>query len=94
VRDNGIGLDERQQARVFQLYHRSPTQEVAGVQQEGHGVGLAIVKRIVERYGGVITVQSAPQGGTIFEVTLPRGEDGGVPEARASMGVASAGTRI
>jgi signal transduction histidine kinase len=74
VRDNGIGLDDRQQARVFQLYHRSPTQEVAGVQQEGHGVGLAIVKRIVERYGGVISVQSVLREGTTFEVTLPRGD--------------------
>ncbi len=74
VRDNGIGLDERQQARVFQLYHRSPAQEVAGVQQDGHGVGLAIVKRIVERYGGVISVQSVPGEGTTFEVTLPRGD--------------------
>jgi len=74
VKDNGIGLDERQAGRVFQLYHRSPTQEVAGVQQEGHGVGLAIVKRIVERYGGMITVQSALREGTTFEVTLPRGD--------------------
>lgn len=77
VRDNGIGLDERQQARVFQLYHRSPMQNVAGVQQDGHGVGLAIVRRIVERYGGVINVRSARGEGTVFEVTLPR-EDGAV----------------
>ncbi len=74
VRDNGIGLDERQQERIFQLYHRSPTQDVAGVQQDGHGVGLAIVKRIVERYGGVIKVRSAARHGTVFEVTLPRGD--------------------
>src|SRR5690606_28358943 len=60
VRDNGVGLDERQRARIFQLYHRSPTQEVEGVVQEGHGVGLAIVKRIVKRYGGTISVESAP----------------------------------
>ena len=75
VRDNGVGLDERQQARVFQLYHRSPTQEVAGVQQEGHGVGLAIVKRIVERYGGSINVRSVLREGTTFEVSLPRGDE-------------------
>lgn len=73
VRDNGVGLDERQRARIFQLYHRSPVQEVEGVVQEGHGVGLAIVKRIVERYGGSIVVQSVPREGTTFEVTLPRG---------------------
>lgn len=75
VRDNGVGLDERQRARVFQLYHRSPVQEVEGVVQEGHGVGLAIVKRIVERYGGTIVVDSVLREGTTFEVTLPRGEE-------------------
>jgi len=75
VRDNGVGLDERQRARIFQLYHRSPAQEVGGVVQEGHGVGLAIVKRIVERYGGSIVVESVPREGTTFEVTLPRGDE-------------------
>ena len=75
VRDNGVGLDERQRARIFQLYHRSPVQEVEGVVQEGHGVGLAIVKRIVERYGGSIVVESVPREGTTFEVTLPRGDE-------------------
>ncbi|HEY8517479.1 MAG TPA: ATP-binding protein [Candidatus Binatia bacterium] len=40
-------------------------------------MGLAIVRRIVERYGGVINVRSARGEGTVFEVTLPR-EDGAV----------------
>ncbi len=71
VRDNGIGIDERQRARIFQLYHRSPNQTVAGVAQEGHGVGLAIVKRIVERHGGRISVESVPGRGSTFAVTLP-----------------------
>jgi signal transduction histidine kinase len=75
VRDNGVGLDERQRARVFQLYHRSPEQQVDGMLQEGHGVGLAIVKRIVERYGGSIVVESVLREGTSFEVTLPRGDE-------------------
>ena len=74
VRDNGVGLDERQRARIFQLYHRSPVQAVEGIVQDGHGVGLAIVKRIVERYGGTISVESMPREGTTFEVTLPRGD--------------------
>lgn len=77
VRDNGVGMDERQQARIFQLYHRGPAQEVEGAMQDGHGVGLAIVKRIVERYGGTIVVKSAAREGTTFEVSVPRG-DGGV----------------
>jgi signal transduction histidine kinase len=74
VRDNGVGMDERQQARIFQLYHRGPVQQVEGAVQEGHGVGLAIVKRIVERYGGTIVVKSAAREGTTFEVMLPRGD--------------------
>lgn len=74
VRDNGVGMDERQRARIFQLYHRGPVQDVGGEVQDGHGVGLAIVKRIVERYGGTIVVRSAAREGTTFEVTLPRGD--------------------
>jgi signal transduction histidine kinase len=80
VRDNGIGIDERQIERIFQLYHRSPRQTVRGVAQRGHGVGLAIVKRIVERYGGKIWVESSAGKGSTFYVALPRrGElaDGG-----------------
>jgi signal transduction histidine kinase len=74
VRDNGIGLEERQRVRVFQIYHRAPQQEVGGEYQEGHGIGLAIVKRIVERYGGEIGVKSEPALGSEFWVALPRGE--------------------
>lgn len=71
VRDNGIGIEERQLARIFQLYHRSPRQTVNGEAQAGHGVGLAIVKRIVERYGGEIGVESAPHRGSTFFVSFP-----------------------
>jgi signal transduction histidine kinase len=74
VRDNGIGLEERQLLRVFQIYHRAPQQEVGGERQQGHGIGLAIVKRIVERYGGEIGVRSELDRGSEFWVALPRGE--------------------
>lgn len=76
VRDNGIGIDARQRDRVFQLYHRVPRDEANGAQAEGHGVGLAIVKRIVERYGGRIEVESELGAGSTFRVRLP-----GPPEA-------------
>jgi signal transduction histidine kinase len=79
VRDNGIGIDARHMERIFQLYHRSPNQNVNGVDQAGHGVGLAIVKRIVERYGGAIQVESEPQRGSTFLVTFPAHQE----EARA-----------
>jgi signal transduction histidine kinase len=71
VHDNGIGIDARHLQRVFQLYHRSPNQTVNGVEQAGHGVGLAIVKRIVERHGGTIEVESIPHRGSTFTVTFP-----------------------
>ncbi|MBM4268897.1 MAG: HAMP domain-containing histidine kinase [Deltaproteobacteria bacterium] len=65
VRDNGIGIGERQRDRVFQLYHRGTGE------QAGHGIGLAIVKRIVERYGGTIELDSELGGGSTFRVRLP-----------------------
>ncbi|HZR82617.1 MAG TPA: HAMP domain-containing sensor histidine kinase [Candidatus Binatia bacterium] len=71
VRDNGIGIDPRHINRIFQLYHRSPNQTVNGVDQAGHGVGLAIVKRIVERHGGTIAVESTPHHGSTFAVSFP-----------------------
>jgi signal transduction histidine kinase len=77
VRDNGIGLEERQLQRVFQIYHRAPNQIVGDQEQDGHGIGLAIVKRIVERYGGEIGVESALGRGSEFWVVLPRGGESG-----------------
>jgi signal transduction histidine kinase len=74
VRDNGVGIDSTQLGRIFQLYHRAPDQTVAGVVQQGHGIGLAVVKRIVQRYGGRIWVESAPGEGASFHVSFPREE--------------------
>lgn len=76
VRDNGIGISERQRDRVFQLYHRVPLAGVNGQAPEGHGVGLAIVKRIVERYGGRIDLESEVGRGSTFRVHLPLGGEG------------------
>jgi signal transduction histidine kinase len=74
VRDNGVGIDGTQLARIFQLYHRAPDQVVGGVLQQGHGIGLAVVKRIVQRYGGKIWVESSPGTGTSFHLSFPREE--------------------
>lgn len=75
VRDNGIGISETQQARVFQLYHRVPAERMNGSAPEGHGIGLAIVKRIVERYGGRIELESELGAGSTFRVRLPVGAE-------------------
>jgi PAS domain S-box-containing protein len=66
VRDNGIGIDPRYQAKVFGLF------EKLDQAAEGTGVGLALVKRIVELYGGRIWVESKGAGqGACFYFTLP-----------------------
>jgi signal transduction histidine kinase len=67
VEDNGIGIDGDQLDRIFQLYHRAPRQEVAGELQVGEGVGLAMCRRIVERWGGYIHVESSIGVGSCFE---------------------------
>jgi two-component system sensor kinase FixL len=66
VRDNGIGIDPQYHDKVFSLF------EKLNPQSEGTGVGLALVKRIVETHGGKIWIDSSGQGdGTIFYFTLP-----------------------
>jgi signal transduction histidine kinase len=72
VHDNGIGVPEKQRERIFQLYQRGTEQEVGGVVQEGAGIGLAIARRIVERWGGVLGVDSLPGEGSTFYVTIPK----------------------
>jgi signal transduction histidine kinase len=74
VRDNGVGIEATQLPRIFQLYHRAPDQMVGGVVQQGHGIGLAVVKRIVQRYGGRIWVESSPGVGSTFHLSFPHDE--------------------
>jgi signal transduction histidine kinase len=65
VQDNGLGLNEAQQGQLFGMFRRLHTHV------EGSGVGLFMVKRLVENAGGTIAVRSQPDTGTTFTVTLP-----------------------
>jgi PAS domain S-box-containing protein len=67
VRDNGAGLDAARQATLF-----TPFTRLAQVHIEGHGLGLSIVRRIVEKLEGEVGVESAPGEGSVFFFTLPR----------------------
>lgn len=67
VRDNGIGIPSDRQHEVFELFHRLHGE---GEHGGGTGVGLAIVKRIVERHGGELWLDSEPGRGTTFFFTL------------------------
>ncbi len=66
VRDNGVGFDHTQAERLFEPFHR-----LHGQQYTGHGVGLSIVKRIVERHGGRLWAQAQPNAGATFYFSLP-----------------------
>jgi signal transduction histidine kinase len=67
IKDNGIGIAPEYHERIFGLFNK------LDAKSEGTGVGLALVKRIVEVYGGRIWVESEPGKGSTFYFSLPKG---------------------
>lgn len=72
VADNGIGFDHAAAEAVFEPFRR-----LHGKNYDGHGVGLSIVRRAVERHGGRVWAEGRPGLGATFSFTLPRAERGG-----------------
>jgi two-component system phosphate regulon sensor histidine kinase PhoR len=69
VSDTGIGIREEDMSRIFEKFWRS--EDLAVREQSGTGLGLFIVRELIERMGGAITVRSVHGKGTTFEFTLP-----------------------
>lgn len=70
VRDNGAGIAQEDQPRLF-----TPFERLSQARTEGHGLGLSIVQRIVEKLGGYVSLNSAPDQGSTFSFSLPAPRD-------------------
>jgi PAS domain S-box-containing protein len=73
VADTGIGVPEAEMPRLFERFHR--IENTRARSHEGSGIGLALVKELVELHGGTITATSAENAGTVFTIRIPFGRE-------------------
>jgi signal transduction histidine kinase len=79
VRDQGIGMDQKEVKQIFQKFYRTKKAEESG--EVGTGIGLSIVQQIVEQHGGRIEVTSKPGAGSCFTLVMPARTVSAVPTA-------------
>jgi signal transduction histidine kinase len=72
IRDNGIGIEKRYFDKLFEIFQRLPSAK--RIEGEGTGIGMTIVKRIIEHHGGRIWLTSEPGKGTTFFFTVKEKE--------------------
>ncbi|MFB3852823.1 MAG: ATP-binding protein [Vicinamibacterales bacterium] len=71
VRDNGLGIPAEHLPHIFDRFYKVQASRTAGQSPAGSGLGLSIVKAIVEQHGGTVSASNHPDGGAVFQVVLP-----------------------
>ena len=71
IRDSGPGIPPEHLPHVFDRFYKADASRAASGPSPGSGLGLSIVRAIVERHGGTVTAANAPGGGAVFEFLLP-----------------------
>ena len=92
VQDTGVGIPLEEQSRVFDEYHQVSTQ--VGLRQQGVGLGLSVVKRLVELLHLDLQLESLPGQGSTFTLVVPRGDPAQLPEKEETRVFSLQGCRV